>query len=59
MRFTPQTLAKIYQDGRKAAGLGQSTAACPYLDDMNNERLDAWIKGFKSSTADQVPPWVQ
>jgi len=58
MRFSPDTLARIYKDGRKAAELGQSAAACPYLDDMNNDRLDAWVEGFKSSVEDSVRRWV-
>jgi hypothetical protein len=58
MRFSAETLAQIYGDGRKAAELRQSTAACPYLEDMNNERLDAWIEGYRSFTWPQVHRWV-
>ncbi len=48
MGFKPETLKKISEDGRKAAEAGQSPAANPYFQDMNNERFDAWIEGYRS-----------
>jgi ribosome modulation factor len=51
MAWSPQILAQILEDGRKAAETGMSPAACPYIDDMRNERLDAWVEGYRAGTA--------
>ncbi len=51
MAWSPHILAQILEDGRKAAETGMSPAACPYVDDMRNERLDAWVEGYRAGTA--------
>ncbi|WP_445304305.1 ribosome modulation factor [Neorhizobium sp. SOG26] len=48
MRFTSEILTQILEEGRLAAVFGRSTAANPYIDDMNNERLDAWLEGYRA-----------
>jgi ribosome modulation factor len=55
MAWSPQILAQILEDGRKAAETGMSPAACPYIDDMRNERLDAWVEGYRAGTAADLP----
>jgi ribosome modulation factor len=54
MAWKKETLVSIREDGRKAAAEGMSPAACPYVDDMTNGRLDAWVEGFRSWDATEA-----
>lgn len=54
MPLTHHERQEIFEEGKHAASLEQSSIVCPYLDDETTERCAIWMAGYRSFKADDA-----
>jgi ribosome modulation factor len=54
MILTHEQRKKIFEEGKQAAILKQSSIVCPYLDDETTERCAIWMAGYRAFKGDDA-----